>query len=389
MLVSLQRLQYVQDLAILRNMEFLTVNHSGFLVAMSCVVAIVAGFTGLSLTRDLAAKPVFQRKLSVALAAVTLGGGIWAMHFVAMLGMQLPILFYYDAAITLVSALTAILLVGCALILLHFTERTPLIITLAGGIVGVGILLMHYIGMAGLELCRAVYTPIGVIASSVVAIGLCIVAIWAAYGHRSNKNILLGTVCFAVAVSSVHFLAMAGTQFVSTPSLGEFGPTMSNETLALGVIFFSFVIFGACLWVSVTYLVVPGQKIIEDGEVALDTNRIQIPCERDGRRVFIWSSDVQFVRADGHYTQVYSTTDRLFCAWPVTEATKRLEPAGFLQTHRSYLVNPSRVARFERTKDKGRCIFENADSPPAPVSRAKLKVTQDALASQASAVGAP
>lgn len=389
MLVSLQRLQYVQDLAILRNMEFLTVNHSGFLVAMSCVVAIVAGFTGLSLTRDLAAKPVFQRKLSVALAAVTLGGGIWAMHFVAMLGMQLPILFYYDAAITLVSALTAILLVGGALILLHFTERTPLIITLAGGIVGVGILLMHYIGMAGLELCRAVYTPIGVIASSVVAIGLCIVAIWAAYGHRSNKNILLGTVCFAVAVSSVHFLAMAGTQFVSTPSLGEFGPTMSNETLALGVIFFSFVIFGACLWVSVTYLVVPGQKIIEDGEVALDANRIQIPCERDGRKVFIWSSDVQFVRADGHYTQVYSTTDRLFCAWPVTEATKRLEPAGFLQTHRSYLVNPSRVARFERTKDKGRCIFENADSPPAPVSRAKLKVTQDALASQVSAVGAP
>ena len=370
-------------------MEFLTVNHSGFLVAMSCVVAIVAGFTGLSLTRDLAAKPVFQRKLSVALAAVTLGGGIWAMHFVAMLGMQLPILFYYDAAITLVSALTAILLVGGALILLHFTERTPLIITLAGGIVGVGILLMHYIGMAGLELCRAVYTPIGVIASSVVAIGLCIVAIWAAYGHRSNKNILLGTVCFAVAVSSVHFLAMAGTQFVSTPSLGEFGPTMSNETLALGVIFFSFVIFGACLWVSVTYLVVPGQKVIEDGEVALDTNRIQIPCERDGRKVFIWSSDVQFVRADGHYTQVYSTTDRLFCAWPVTEATKRLEPAGFLQTHRSYLVNPSRVARFERTKDKGRCIFENADSPPAPVSRAKLKVTQDALASQVSAVGAP
>jgi len=35
---------------------------------------------------------------------------------------------------------------------------------------------------------------------------------------------------------------------------------MSNETLALGVIFFSFVIFGACLWVSVTYLVVATDK---------------------------------------------------------------------------------------------------------------------------------
>jgi len=370
-------------------MEFLDVSHSSFLVVMSCVVAIVAGFTGLSLTRDLAAKPVLQRKLSVALAAVTLGGGIWAMHFIAMLGLQLPILFYYDAAITLVSALTAILLVGLALVLLHFTERTPRIITCAGGIVGVGILVMHYIGMAGLELCRAVYTPIGVIVSSIVAIGLCILAIWVAYGHRSNKNILLGTLCFAAAVSSVHFLAMTGTQFVSTPSLGEFGPIMSNETLAIGVIFFSFVIFGACLWVSVTYLVPPSPKSTADNDAATHIGRVQIPCERDGNKVFVWSSDVQFVRADGHYTQVYTTTERLFCTWPVTEATKRLLPAGFLQTHRSYLVNPARVARFERNKDKGWCIFDDADSPSAPVSRAKLKVIQDALASQVGAVGAP
>lgn len=394
-------------------MEFLNISHSTFLIVMSCVVAFVAGFTGLSLTRDLAAKPVLQRKLSVALAAVTLGGGIWAMHFVAMLGMQLPILFYYDAAITLVSALTAILLVGIALILLHFTERTPKIITLAGGIVGVGILVMHYIGMAGLELCRAVYTPIGVAVSSVVAIGLCILAIWAAYGHRSNKNILLGTGCFAAAVVSVHFLAMAGTQFVATPNLGEFGPTMSNETLALGVIFFSFVIFGACLWVSITYLVAPQPMAAtgidtgintgidtgtdagtvrgagaQSGVTSTDAGRIQIPCERDGQKVFVWSTDVQFVQADGHYTQVYSTTQRLFCAWPVTEATKRLLPAGFLQTHRSYLVNPTRVARFERTKDKGRCVFVNADTPAAPVSRAKLKTIQDALATQAGAVRA-
>ena len=101
-------------------MEFLSVHQSSFLIAMSCIVALVAGFTGLSLTRDLAHKPMFQKKVSVALAAIALGGGIWSMHFVAMLGLQMPILFYYDAAITLVSALLAILLVGAALILMHF-----------------------------------------------------------------------------------------------------------------------------------------------------------------------------------------------------------------------------------------------------------------------------
>ncbi|AKS47486.1 MHYT domain-containing protein, NO-binding membrane sensor [Octadecabacter temperatus] len=370
-------------------MEFLEVDHDTFLIVMACVVAMAAGFTGLSMTRDLSTKPVFHKKALIALASVALGGGIWAMHFVAMLGMQLPILFYYDAAITLVSALTAILIVGAALIILHFAERTRATIALAGGIVGVGVLVMHYIGMAGLELCRAIYSPLGVAVSSIVAIGLCILAFWVAYGKRTNRNIALGTLCFAVAVCSVHFLAMAGTNLVAVPSGAEFGPSMSNETLALGVIFFSFVIFGACLWVSVTYFIAPTGTLGDDmADGQNQSPQLQFPCERDGGKVYLTQGDVVFVRADGHYTQVYTKDERLFCAWPIAEATKRLLPAGFLQTHRSYLVNPVHVSRFERTKDKGRCVFAGADLPPAPVSRSKLKDVQDALASQVGAIRA-
>ena len=385
-----QGLPKAKILSIFLMMDLLPFTHSSFLIVMSCVVALAAGFTGLSLTRDLSEKPMFQKKVSIALSAVALGGGIWAMHFVAMLGLQLPFLFYYDAAVTLVSALSAILIVGAALIILHFAERTPGMITLAGGVVGVGILVMHYIGMAGLQLCRAIYTPVGVVFSSAVAIGLCILAFWIAYGRRTNRNIVLGTFCFAFAVCSVHFLAMTGTDFVATQTADEFGPLMSNETLALGVIFFSFVIFGACLWVSVTYLVTPPTKapqVAAPVAPAVST-ALQVPCERDGAKVFVRSDDVQFLRADGHYTQVYTQNERLFCVRPITEATKRLLPLGFLQTHRSYLINPVRVARFERAKDKGRCIFENPDLPPVPVSRSKLKLVQDALALDAGATGA-
>ncbi|MCK0119544.1 LytTR family transcriptional regulator DNA-binding domain-containing protein [Loktanella sp. F6476L] len=363
-------------------METLSFSHDLFLVIMSCLVATAAAFTGLSLTRNLSQKSLTQKKVSVALAAIALGGGIWSMHFVAMLGLQLPVLFYYDAAITLISALTAILIVGAALILLHFTDRTPLVIGTAGAIVGVGILVMHYIGMAGLELCRAIYTPLGIAETSIVAIVLCILAFRVAYGHRTNRNIFLGTLCFAVAVGSVHFLAMAGTEFVAVPQVAEFGPSMSNEVLALGVIVSSFVIFGGFLWVSTTYLVASpvaeGINPVDDADIQTPVG-LQIPCERDGGKIFVAPSDVVFVRADGHYTQIYTEQDRLFCVWPITEATKRLLPAGFIQTHRSYLVNPSKVARFERSKDKGRCLFDTDTIPPAPVSRSKLKATQDAL----------
>ena len=111
-------------------MTTLEFSHNSGLVVVSFLIALVAGFTGLTLTKDLSQKSFSQRKIAVSLASVALGGGIWSMHFVAMLGLQMPILFYYDAAITLASALLAILIVGVALGLLHFFERRTKILFL-------------------------------------------------------------------------------------------------------------------------------------------------------------------------------------------------------------------------------------------------------------------
>ncbi len=367
-------------------MEFIEFGHNTVLVTMSFLVALVAGFTGLSLTKNLTPKSVMQRKISISLSALALGGGIWAMHFVAMLGLQMPILFYYDSAITLASALIAVLMVALALILLHFPRRTPQMIVLAGSIVGVGILAMHYVGMAGLQLCRAVYTPLGVTLTSLAAIGLCILAFYLAYSKRNNRHIFLGTLCFGAAVFAAHFLAMAGTNFVAIPQISEFGPSISNETLALVVIALSFVIFGAFLWVGSTYLEplaglsqahIPEEAAPPKEETA--DLHVWIPCERDGAKITISSKDVAFVRADGHYTQVYTDDARYFCAWPITEAEKRLEGSGMVKLHRSYLGNPTKVQRFERSKDKGKLIFSSDLVPHAPVSRSHLKNVQTVL----------
>ncbi|MEO1721810.1 MAG: MHYT domain-containing protein [Pseudomonadota bacterium] len=371
-------------------MQFLDASHSPGLVAASIVVAIIAGFTGLSLTRNLSRKSIGQRKAAVALAAVALGGGIWSMHFVAMLGLQLPILFYYDVAITLASALLAILIVGLALILLHFIERSPRVIFAAGALVGAGIICMHYLGMSALQLCRAVHTVPGVALSLVVAVVLCVLAFWVAYNRRTDRNLMLGTLCFGGAVVSVHFVAMAGTDFVAVEGFSEFGPIMSNEILAIGVILSSFLIFGTFLWVGVTYLTPPTSQAAEEprstpvaevtppNEPPANTS-MRVPCEKDGGKIFILPNDVAVVRADGHYTQIYTDEDRLFCAWPITEAAKRLSPAGLILVHRSYLVNPEKVAAFVRKKDSGLCTFTSDRCPQVPVSRSKLKTVQAML----------
>ena len=374
-------------------MDYLTYSHNHNLVILSLVLAVVSGFTGFTLTQNLSAKTLLQRKISVSMAAVALGGGIWSMHFVAMLGLNLPVMVFYDAAITLASALIAILIVAVALMILHFFVRTSSTIVLAGCIVGAGILLMHYIGMAGLQLCKPIYTAQGLVMSSGVAFFSCIVAFWVAYKERNNRNIFFATLCFGVAVVSVHFLAILNTSFVEVSASSEFGPLISNETLAVIVVLSSFIILCLFLWVSATFLSphVLKPKQIDDEKVLGEGTKVvpqHIPCERDGLKVFITLRDVLAIRADGHYSQVYTEKEKYFCVWPITEVNRRLESFGFIKVHRSYIVNTARVDRFERLKDKGYCVFGTPLAPKVPVSRSKLKAAQAAIISTPGVIGA-
>jgi NO-binding membrane sensor protein with MHYT domain len=53
-------------------MEFLDFSHNAALVIASIVVAFIAGFTGLTLSKDLSKQSVLRRKASIAMSAVAL-----------------------------------------------------------------------------------------------------------------------------------------------------------------------------------------------------------------------------------------------------------------------------------------------------------------------------
>lgn len=370
-------------------MQPLDFSHSPMLVIASLFVALMSGFTGLSLTQGLSQRTIEQRKILIVLAAIALGGGIWSMHFVAMLGLQLPILFYYDAAITLASALVAILVVGLALLILHFWKRTRTTLVLAGTIVGLGVLAMHYLGMSAMELCQALYTPVGIGLAVVSSCVLNIAAFAIAYGNRSQRGIVVGTLFFGFAVFAVHFIAISGTSFVEVDVLTEVGPLISNEVLAIGVVLSSFVLCGAFLLTGVTVLApsAGGRSVPERSEPKPDPEKStlagtatpQIPYEQEGRTLFVNTDAVAAIRAEGHYTQLYTATDKLFCVWSITEATKRLAQGPLIKVHRSYLVNPAFVTGFERLKDNGVCHFDVAHLKKVPVSRSRLRDVRDAL----------
>lgn len=368
-------------------------SHDWRLILASLAISLMAGFTGLSLTQGANQLEVTRRKAVVSMSAVALGGGIWSMHFVAMLGLQLPILFYYDALVTLISALVAILITGVALLILHFRPRTPRSITLAGAIIGLGIPLMHYIGMSGIELCRPIYTPMGISGALAASVALSIVAMRVAYGERGHRNILLGTGCFGIAVVVVHFLAMAGTGFEQTGEPGLAGPLIGNESLAILVTLSAFVISAAFLLTGITFAPANGQVSAKNEYAAEPVAKaapprpdpggeavsVRIPHERDGRTFFIDPTTIGAIRAEGHYTLLHRGNETLFCPWSISDAEERLTPMGFLRVHRSYLLNPARVTRFERNKDSGQCFLEEDGKLAVPVSRTRLAELRQVL----------
>ena len=370
-------------------------SHNLLLVVASFAIALMAGFTGLSMTRGASRVDPSGRKRLVAMAAVVLGGGVWSMHFVAMLGLQLPVLFFYDALITLISALIGILVIGVGLILLHFRERSAFTVTAAGAVFGIGILAMHYVGMAGMQACRAVYTPAGLAVAFSTSLALSMLAIWVAYGERTKRNILLGTLCFAVAVVALHFIAIANTLFFAVPLPEAPNIVLSNESLALVVTLASFAICGAFLLSGATFLPDDRQmNTAKDGAVAAaahaevgtpqdgtaEVSFRNVPYEREGRTLFADLASIAAFRAEGHYTILYLGDERVFCPWSISEAERRLNGTEFLRAHRSYLINPAFVSGFERKKDSGIAYFDSVNSlQKVPVSRSRLPEVRAAL----------
>ena len=87
----------------------------------------------------------------------------------------------------------------------------------------------------------------------IAALILSALAIWVAYGARTHRNILPGTLCFWLCgVHRAFHRHLADRAFV-IEGLARGGASASNETLALGVALAVFPISGAFLVTGVTF----------------------------------------------------------------------------------------------------------------------------------------
>jgi diguanylate cyclase len=233
----------------------LATSYDSFIVIVSILVAMLASFTAL----DMAGRVVHSTG-KVALVWLFGGGfsmgiGIWAMHFIGMLSMNMDMVMSYNASLTALSAAIAVCASIFALWLVcHSDLPWP---RLAGGalILGSGVVAMHYTGMAALMFSPGIVWQWGWVGLSVIiALAASGAALWLAFNLREGQTsrvtlLRIGAaVVMGFAIAGMHYTGMMAAEFPAhSHSVGQ---GVNSNWLAILVTVVTLSILGITLLVS-------------------------------------------------------------------------------------------------------------------------------------------
>ena len=197
--------------------------YNPLLVCLSLVVAFLASYTAVELSGGLNTLAGAKgRPLWLAGGAVSMGVGIWSMHFIGMLAFSLPVEVGYDLAATTASLFLAI---GVSLIALATASRGVLSsarLCIAGTVMGIGVAAMHFTGMHAMQMSPGIAYTIWRVALSVgVAIAASMAALWLAFTLRASdvQNVVVkrlgAAFIMALAITGMHYVGMSAADFAA------------------------------------------------------------------------------------------------------------------------------------------------------------------------------
>lgn len=214
----------------MRVLSCLTQQHDLRLVLLAVLICVIGSAATVQLFHRVRAAAGLSRTGWIVLAAVATGTMVWATHFVAMMAFRATAPVVLDPILTLVSLLAVILLAVPGLALAASDRRhAPAI---GGAVVGIGVSVMHYIGMVAYRVDGIVtWEQRYVVASVVLAAGFGAAAFHVLRG-RSRWRSLGAVGLLSVAVASLHFTGMAAMD-IAVLKMGEGLSSLTMVALAV------------------------------------------------------------------------------------------------------------------------------------------------------------
>jgi NO-binding membrane sensor protein with MHYT domain len=219
--------------------------------ALGYLLSCLGCFLGLRCTTRARALRGGSRARWLLLAALSIGtAGVWGMHFVAMLGFTIPgQTIRYNVPVTILSMLVAAAVVSVGLLIVGFGGEGSRPLLLGGLIIGIGVAIMHYMGMAAMRMPDTVQYGTGlVVLSVIIAVVAGTAALWAALRLHKVWSTLAASAIMGVAVSGMHYTGMAAMHVHAagaTPMPGMQGGASSVSfllPLILGISILAFVL---------------------------------------------------------------------------------------------------------------------------------------------------
>jgi len=215
----------------MRVLNCLIQDHDWRLVLLAALMCCAGSIVSVTLFQRTMRESGVSRFHWCFLSAVTAGAATWATHFIAMLGYRIGVPVELDGSLTIASALIAVGGIGTGL-LIASTRSRSLATVVGGGLIGLSIAAMHYVGMFAYQVDGVVqWLPGYVIASLFVAAGLAMVMVRRLCLRLENR--LVPSLILVAAIVGLHFTGMAG--FTVTPIPGVAAGVQSDAFLAVAL----------------------------------------------------------------------------------------------------------------------------------------------------------
>ena len=219
--------------------------HNLWIVVLAAVMCLVGSLTSVKLFQRTFSESGAPRYQWCFLSAFTAGSAIWATHFIAMLGYRPGVPVTLDGTLTVLSALIAVGGTAVGLLIASSRNRFIAVIT-GGGIIGLSIASMHYVGMFAYRVDGIVrWLPEYVVASLFLAVILSSLVIDQVRKIGMSKNIGLPSGLFAAAIVTLHFTGMAAFTVIPLPGVQGGADSKAFTELAAVVAMIALMIIGA------------------------------------------------------------------------------------------------------------------------------------------------
>jgi diguanylate cyclase len=218
----------------LRVVACVTQYHDPGLVALACLVCVLATNATARLLTPSNSGEINQRAIRLGAAIATFSTGIWTTHFISILAYRPGVPFGFDVPLCIFSLVIAIGMTGLAFTFNPRPESMPgsvvSVVVIRGVILGGGIGMMHLVGMRALLVPGILHHQLDLVVTSVGMGTLgAVVAMWLMTRRRPGW----ASVFLVLAVVSTHFIATGSVTLERIGDPASFPVGLSRPMLAI------------------------------------------------------------------------------------------------------------------------------------------------------------